>query len=89
VEPYKARKVGGSYQATGHILSEFKTLAGKPMVAFEFSAYPGMIHLFSVEQVKRMENEAPSCFRCEPTKAQRAEYNCVDCNFKYECLGVV
>lgn len=55
--PYRARKVGGSYQATGYVIAEFLTLADKPMVVFEFAAYPGMMHLFSVTQIERVEDE--------------------------------
>lgn len=50
--PRRARKVGGSYQAEGTIVSEFKTLAGKTRYVFEFDYPAGMLHIFGPEQVE-------------------------------------
>lgn len=51
-EPRRARKVGGSYQATGTVVSEFKTLAGATRYVFEFDEPRGMLHIFGPEQVE-------------------------------------
>lgn len=51
-EPRRARKVGGSYQAEGTVVSEFKTLAGATRYVFEFDSPKGMLHIFGPEQVE-------------------------------------
>lgn len=48
---YRAAKVGGSYQAEGTVVAEFKTLAGLPRCVFEFDTPRGMLHIFSPEQL--------------------------------------
>ena len=48
----KVRKVGGSYQATGYVVSIFDTTQGKTRVVFEFEAFPGMLHIFTPEQLE-------------------------------------
>lgn len=48
----RARKVGGSYQADGTIVSEFRTLAGEQRFVFEFSNPAGMLHIFGPQQVE-------------------------------------
>lgn len=50
--PRRARKVGGSYQATGTVVSEFKTKAGATRYVFEFDEPRGMLHIFGPEQVE-------------------------------------
>lgn len=48
----KARKVGGSYQATGTIAGSFKTVAGEQRYVFEFDEPKGMLHIFGPSQVE-------------------------------------
>jgi len=48
----RARKVGGSYQATGWIVAAFKTRAGDPRYVFEFDTPPGMLHIFGPAQLE-------------------------------------
>jgi hypothetical protein len=59
VEPIKtgdrARKVGGSYQATGWIVSAFYTRAGALRYVFEFDVPAGMLHIFGAGQLERAE----------------------------------
>lgn len=52
--PYRARKVGGSYNAYGTVVCEFTTLGGKERVVFEFDEPAGMLHIFDVKQVERV-----------------------------------
>jgi len=42
----RAKKIG-SYEASGTIVSEFKTLAGETRYVFEFDEPAGMLHIFS------------------------------------------
>lgn len=53
-EPFPARKIGGSYQAEGTIVSTFKTTAGEQRVVFEFNEPRGMLHIFTESQVERL-----------------------------------
>lgn len=53
-QPYRAEKVTGGYHATGWVVAEFQTRAGKPRVVFEFDAIPGMLHIFAPEQIRRL-----------------------------------
>lgn len=46
-----AYKVGGSYQASGTIVSAFKTKAGELRYVFEFDNPAGMLHIFGPTQV--------------------------------------
>lgn len=55
--PWHAKKVGGSYQATGYVVSEFKTLAGAKRYVFEFDQMPGMLHIFNDTQVAEFTND--------------------------------
>lgn len=48
----KAKKVGGSYQADGTIVSTFKTLTGEVRHVFEFDYPAGMLHIFGPSQVE-------------------------------------
>ena len=47
-----ARKIGGSYQADGYIVSRFTTTAGAERVVFEFNEPKGMLHIFTPEQIE-------------------------------------
>lgn len=49
---FRAEKVGGSYQATGTVVSTFYTLAGEMRYVFEFDEPKGMLHIFGPSQVK-------------------------------------
>jgi dCMP deaminase len=49
--PWVANKVGGTYRASGTIRNEFQTSTGSTLLAFEFSDFPGMCHLFSPKQL--------------------------------------
>jgi hypothetical protein len=53
----RARKIGGSYQADGTIVSVFKTKAGKWRVVFEFNEPAGMLHIFNTDQVVALPEE--------------------------------
>jgi hypothetical protein len=55
---YRAEKIGGSYQATGTVVAEFNTTSGAPRVVFEFDLPKGMLHIFSDEQIRRVETTA-------------------------------
>jgi len=52
LKPTEARKIGGSYQADGYIVSRFTTTAGAERVVFEFNEPKGMLHIFSAYQVE-------------------------------------
>lgn len=54
----RAKKVGGSYQATGTIVSAFTTLKGFQRYVFEFDEPAGMLHIFGPEQVEALEGQA-------------------------------
>ena len=49
---FRAEKIGGSYQATGTVVSTFYTLAGEKRYVFEFDEPKGMLHIFGLSQVK-------------------------------------
>lgn len=53
-QPYRAIKTLGDYQATGTVIAEFVTTRGKTRCVFEFDMPPGMLHIFSMEQVQRV-----------------------------------
>ncbi len=48
----RVRKVGGSYEANGTVVSAFKTRAGKQRYVFEFDEPAGMLHIFNHEQLE-------------------------------------
>lgn len=48
----RARKVGGSYEADGWVVAEFKTMAGAIRYVFEFDNPAGMLHIFNGTQLK-------------------------------------
>ena len=52
LKPTEARKIGGSYQADGYIISRFTTTAGAERVVFEFNEPKGMLHIFTPEQIE-------------------------------------
>ena len=47
----RARKIGGSYQATGEIVASWIELDGKPRYVFRFDQPPGLLHIFTAAQV--------------------------------------
>ena len=52
----RVRKTGGSYQHTGTVVSEFRTLAGEQRIALEFDApVAGMLHIYRPDQVEPLE----------------------------------
>lgn len=52
-EPRRVRKVGGSFQHTGTVVAEFKTLAGEPRIVLEFDdPVAGMLHVYRPDQVE-------------------------------------
>lgn len=51
-EPSSARKIGGSYEADGHVVARFKTLAGAERLVFEFAEPAGLLHIFRPDQVQ-------------------------------------
>ena len=52
-EPRHVRKIGGSFQHTGTVVAEFKTLAGEPRIVLEFDApVAGMLHVYRPDQVE-------------------------------------
>lgn len=46
------RKVGGTYQAEGIIVGTAITTRGELRYVFEFSAFPGMLHIFNEGQLE-------------------------------------
>lgn len=50
----RARKVGGSYQAEGVVVSVFFTSAGAERYVFEFDSPNGMLHIFGPAQLESM-----------------------------------
>lgn len=64
----RAKKIGGSYQAEGTIVSTFATLAGETRHVFEFDQPAGMLHIFGPGQVEIAA--APQVVADEPTGAQ-------------------
>lgn len=51
----RARKVGGSYQATGTILAVFITRNGEQRFVFDFDEPPGLLHIFGPAQIEPIE----------------------------------
>jgi hypothetical protein len=51
VQPYRAAKKGGSYQADGTVLVEFLTTTGQRRCVFEFDQPRGMVRIFNPEQL--------------------------------------
>lgn len=53
----RARKIGGSYQAAGTIVSVFETTAGLQRYVFEFDSPAGMLHIFNGTQLESIADE--------------------------------
>jgi hypothetical protein len=52
----RVRKIGGSYQHTGTIVSEFTTTTGETRIVVEFDEpVKGLLHIFRPDQVKAIE----------------------------------
>jgi hypothetical protein len=49
------RKVGGTYQANGIIVGTAVTTRGELRYVFEFSTFPGMLHIFNEGQLEARE----------------------------------
>lgn len=55
LEMVRVRKTGGSFQNTGTVLAEFRTLAGEPRIALESDApVAGMLHIYRPDQVEKL-----------------------------------
>ena len=52
----KAKKVGGSYQAQGTVVSVFRTRHNENRVVFDFDEPPGLLHIFSEKQLEHVNN---------------------------------
>jgi hypothetical protein len=53
--PWRARKIGGSFQHTGTVIAEFETIAGERRLVLEFDApVAGMLHVYRPDQVERI-----------------------------------
>lgn len=48
------RKFKGTYVAEGVVRAVFETSLGKELVVFEFDSHPGMIHIFSPNQLEHI-----------------------------------
>lgn len=48
----QVQKVGGSYQAKGIVVAAFNTTGGAARYVFEFTAFPGMLHIFTGAQLQ-------------------------------------
>ena len=48
----RARKVGGSFQADGVVVGNFKTLSGEQRYVFEFDVPAGMLHIYGPTQLE-------------------------------------
>lgn len=50
--PRRVRKVGGSFEHTGTVVAEFRTLDGEPRLVIEFDPpVAGMLHIYRPDQV--------------------------------------
>ena len=47
----------GSYTTSGTIRSIFTTSKGHVRVVFEFDVIPGMLHIFSLDNIEKIDNE--------------------------------
>lgn len=47
----------GSYVAAGTVRSVFTTSKGHVRVVFEFDKIPGMLHIFSLDNIEKIDNE--------------------------------
>ena len=48
----RANKIGGSFQASGTVVGNFKTLAGEQRYVFEFDVPAGMLHIYGPSQLE-------------------------------------
>lgn len=64
----RARKVGGSFEADGTIVSEFSTTSGERRVVFEFDVPKGMLHIYRPDQLVVLE---PFSNKSEPFGASQ------------------
>lgn len=53
----RVRKVGGSYQAEGIIVGVALTTQNQVRYVFEFSQYPGMLHIFNESQLESINQD--------------------------------
>jgi hypothetical protein len=53
----RAKKVGGSYQATGTILAKFEADDGSVRYVFRFDCPAGLLHIFNASQVELEPSE--------------------------------
>ena len=53
----RVRKVGGSYQAEGTIVGVALTTQNQVRYVFEFSQYPGMLHIFNESQLESINQD--------------------------------
>lgn len=54
----KVRKIGGSFEHTGTVVSEFKTTAGEDRIVLEFDPpTDGMLHIYRPDQVEVIKTE--------------------------------
>lgn len=52
----RVRKVGGSYQHTGTVVSEFETTSGEKRIVLEFDVpVQGLLFILKPEQVEEIE----------------------------------
>jgi len=57
--PRHVRKIGGSFQHTGTVVAEFRTLAGESRIVLEFDApVAGMLHVYRPDQVESITGRA-------------------------------
>lgn len=57
----KVHKIGGSYQATGTIVSRFKALDGSSRYVFQFDYPEGLVHILgdnNLEKITETFNDA-------------------------------
>lgn len=54
----KVQKVGGTYQANGTIVGHAVTTRGDMRYVFEFSDYPGMLHIFNEGQLELLDERS-------------------------------
>jgi len=53
----RVRKIGGTYQANGIIVSAFKTTVGDIRYVFEFDTPKGMLHIFNESQIELIKTK--------------------------------
>lgn len=51
----RVEKVGGSYSASGTVVAEFETTAGRKRVVFEFDNPKGLLHIFDPGQLHSLD----------------------------------